>query len=66
MTETQVKTVVGVEPDSVSMNTCGGNTPGGAWQCKKYLYGNYSATLLIHFHQFDDGTWHVNDWTYNK
>jgi hypothetical protein len=65
MTEPQVNALVGSEPQSVSVTTCGTNAPSGPWQCKVYQYKsawNGLTTLLIHFQQGADGIWHVNDW----
>jgi hypothetical protein len=64
MTEKQVTELVGSEPSSVSVSTCGSSTP-HPWQCKEYQYKSAwdgRLTLMILFHQEPDGTWHVNSW----
>jgi hypothetical protein len=62
MTEKQVTELVGSEPSSVSVSTCGGNTA-HSWQCKEYQYKSMGVlTLMILFYQEPDGTWHVNSW----
>jgi hypothetical protein len=64
MTEPQVNALVGSEPQSVSVTTCGGNTP-HPWQCKEYQYKsawNGLLTMMIFFEQGPDGTWRVNSW----
>jgi hypothetical protein len=61
MTEDQVKTLVGSDPQSVSLDTCGSETP-HPWQCKEYKYANgWGGVLFIHFSQ-NTGVWRVNDW----
>lgn len=63
MTEKEVTTLVGSEPQSVSVTTCGTNT-GRPWQCKVYKYNNgWGGLLLIHFQEVNE-VWRVNDWDY--
>jgi hypothetical protein len=62
MTESQVTALLGSEPHSVSLNTCGSATP-NPWQCKQYKYSNgWGASLFIRFEQGGDSVWRVNSW----
>jgi len=63
MTEQEVTTTVGYQPESVSVSTCGTNTP-HTWQCKSYMYGGgMLGTLMILFAEGSDGVWRVNSWS---
>jgi hypothetical protein len=62
MTEQQVMTAVGYRPNKVEMQTCGQNSAGGAWTCKKYTYGNLYDGLVVYFSQSPDGSWRANNW----
>ena len=57
MTEAQVSALR--EPDRVSLETCGQNSRGGAWQCRIYHYG---FTMMVLFRATPSG-WVVNSWT---
>ena len=65
MTEKDVISLIGSEPQSVSLSTCGTKTD-KPWQCKEYDYRNHwnGGWLNIHFSQDASGLWRVNDWHY--
>ena len=51
------------QPNSITLATCGGKT-GSPWQCKQYAYkGGGAHQLIVYFLKYDDGTWHVNNWS---
>ena len=62
MTESQVTTLLGSAPQSVSLDTCGSATR-HPWQCKQYRYSNgWGNSLYIRFEQDPDSVWRVNSW----
>lgn len=62
MTESQVKAIAGSEPHSVSLETCGSQTP-QPWTCKRYLYKSGLHSLYVNFQRVGDA-WVVNNWNY--
>ena len=58
MTEAQV--VALREPDRVTLETCGGNTP-KPWNCKVYIFGGLSG-LRVLFENVGAAGWVVNAW----
>jgi hypothetical protein len=64
MTEGQVMGVIGYRPNKVELQTCGGGSPGGPWQCKIFTFGSVYNHLTVWF--FEDNsadTWRVNNWS---
>lgn len=62
MSEQQVLSVLG-EPASVSVSTCGSETP-SPWQCKTFKYeDSWVGLLIVYFQQADGGLWVVNSWS---
>jgi hypothetical protein len=57
MTEQQVQGLR--EPDRITMETCGANTP-KPWPCKIYKYG--VGGLWVTFAQVGPNVWLVNGW----
>jgi len=61
MSEQYVNEFIG-EPDSVSLKTCGSETP-QPWQCKTYKFeDDWSGFLTVYFQEVD-GMWVVNSWS---
>jgi hypothetical protein len=60
MTEAQVTSALGFQPNMVTMETCGQQSSHGSWQCKIYRFGG----LRVLFRD-EDGTWVVNSWFAN-
>ena len=61
LSESAVSAKIG-QPSAISLATCGGKT-GPTWQCKQYIYKGGVHQLIVYFSKFDDGTWHVNNWS---
>lgn len=62
MTEAQVSNIVGHEPYSVSLTTCGGKT-GSTWTCKIETFGSIAdRRLIVYFARTPQGAWIVNNW----
>jgi uncharacterized protein YecT (DUF1311 family) len=57
MTEADVMSALGFQPDMVTLETCGTKSTNGAWKCKIYHFG----PLQVLFRDAD-GTWVVNSW----
>jgi uncharacterized protein YecT (DUF1311 family) len=57
MTEAQVTSALGYQPNMVTMETCGQQSTHGSWQCKIYRF----AGLRVLFRN-EDGIWVVNGW----
>lgn len=63
ISESEVISRLGAQPDVVNLSTCGQSTTAGAWTCKVYKYnGPGSDELRIIFEQWPDGIWHVASW----
>jgi hypothetical protein len=63
MSERDVATVLGDDPQAVELRTCGTSTP-NPWTCKILMYGDRRYHLQVMFSRADDGTWHVREWSF--
>jgi hypothetical protein len=61
MSEAEVVYKIG-KPNSISLSTCGTNSPSGPWTCKQYTYSGGGSRLLVYFSQ-SAGSWLVNNWS---
>jgi hypothetical protein len=62
MTESQVAQAIGFRPNMVTLETCGSDSKGGAWQCKIETWGSTcNGDLRVYFAKVG-GVWVVNNW----
>ena len=63
MSERDVMTVLGDDPQAVELKTCGAGTT-MPWTCKVVLYVDRRYHLQVMFARTGDGTWHVREWSF--
>lgn len=63
MTEKQVINAIGAQPNKVELQTCGGHSQSGAWQCKIYTFGDFYSNLSVMFYEDKPNRWRVNSWS---
>jgi hypothetical protein len=61
MTEAEVTSAFGYQPNIVTMETCGQQSDHGSWHCKIYEFGGGLHVLLVLFRN-EEGIWVVNSW----
>jgi hypothetical protein len=63
MAEKEVIALVGRTPVSVDEDTCGQNTPNGAWQCRTLNYPKSCSSLWVtERYDSESKSWVVNNW----
>jgi hypothetical protein len=63
MTEAQAINVIGFEPDSAELDTCGAKTKKGEWTCRTLTFSGLYDDDLIITEALAGKVWRINNWS---